>query len=88
MFFFDFYYAELEKHPDNLYFFNPISDDPDDKSRAKNKALWDRVGFSSMYTRLLEVGCFEGLETTPLRSVRSANFVEAVRMLSLKNAGL
>jgi len=59
-----------------------------DKMKAKNKQLWQRTGYESVYMRLLETGAFTGLDTTPLRSVKASDFREAIKLISLKNAGL
>ena len=60
----------------------------DDSIRSHNEAIWRRGGYRSIYTRLLDIGCFEGLANTPLNSVKVADFSEAVTILSFKNAGL
>jgi hypothetical protein len=79
----------LNKDADNYYFFNaPENKDIDDKYKEHNRNVWKRGGYKSIYTRLLDIGCFNGLSNTPLKSVKASNFVEAVRILSLKNAGL
>lgn len=53
-----------------------------------NKRAIKRSGFRIIYKRLLDTGYFNGLEKTPLYSVRSAQYSEAVKILSLLNTGI
>lgn len=55
--------------------------------KAQNKKVFALVGHRSIYSRLLELNCFNGLADTPMRSVKVADFREAVRIIALKNSG-
>jgi len=87
--------AQLNNNPEYNYFFNPPTStgtndserDMISRMKAENLKIFKRVGHRSIYTRLLELNCFNGLAATPLQSVKVANFEEAVKILSFKNAG-
>lgn len=50
--------------------------------------MWERTGFKSIITRLLEMRVFDGAEQTPLLSVWNADCTVALKLIALKNAGL
>jgi len=50
--------------------------------------VWDRTGFKSLITRLLELRAFEHPQKTPLQSIWDVDAYEALKIISLKNAGL
>ena len=59
-----------------------------EESKEMNRNVWKRSGYRSIYMRLLSIGCFKEPDRSPLESVRLANSVEAIKILSLKNTGI
>lgn len=77
----------LEKNDgEALYYFDPPQLNLDPEIKAKNTTIWKRTGHRLLYLRLMEIGCFNGLASTPLASVKLSSWVDAIHVLSIQNA--
>ena len=86
LFFFDRYYTHLKKFGDAFYFFNPVGELSEEEKTRQSK-VFNRILFSGLAVTIMEMGLFTVAHEAPIISANKADFAEAIRFISLKNAG-
>lgn len=75
------------------YFFNPPEPAIDmnnmeaySKAKEASERVFNRIGWRSIYGRLIESGFFSRPDQTPIQSAMAANFEDAAILMSNENA--
>ena len=56
-----------------------------DKAKEENKQVYSRIGYRTIYKRLIDLGVFDQIGKTKLQSVVNSDLNEAVIFLSIEN---
>jgi hypothetical protein len=56
------------------------------KSKEHSRAVWDRIGYRSIYNQLIELNIFTKQGMGALESIKQTSFEEAIYAISISNA--